>query len=447
VPHLLVIGGSDAGIAGALAARHHDPSWDVTVALADRYPNFSICGLPFYLSGETPNWRDLAHRSAADLTEAGLHLALETTAVDLDPPNRHVTVAQDGRCHELVYDEVLVATGAKPVRPPLPGIDLDGVHTMHTMADAFAVHERLRDARHVVIVGAGYIGCELADAFTRRHLDVSVIEALPEVLSTVDNDLGRHVRDELTGHGVRVLVDTAVTGIRSRERRLHVSTGSGLDVAADLVIVAVGVSPNTAFGRRGGLATGGRGAFVVDRRMATGIPHVWAAGDCVETWLPLPGRAGYLPLGTTAHKQGRVAGTNAVGGDRLFAGSLGTQVVQVLNVAVARTGLRDSEASTAGYHPRTIEVTVDDHKAYYPGATPMVLRVTGDIDTGRLLGAQVVGHRTAQVAKRIDIFATALQSALTVDAVSDLDLSYTPPYSSPWDPVQTAAQTWLSAAG
>ncbi|HEY1279164.1 MAG TPA: FAD-dependent oxidoreductase [Acidimicrobiales bacterium] len=447
MPHLLIVGGSDAGIAAGLAARQHDPDWDATIVLADRYPNFSICGLPFYLSGETRDWRALAHRGTSELTAAGLDLAVDTIAIDLDPHVHRVTVAHDGQCREIGYDQLVIATGAKPVRPALPGIDLEGVHTLHTMADAFAVHERLPEVARVAIVGAGYIGCELADAFTRRDLDVTVIEALPDVLTTVDRDLGSRVRQELTDHGVRVLAGSAVTEIRSRDHLLHVCTDGAADVAADLVIIAVGVAPNSAIGRRGGLATGVRGALVVDRRMATGVPDVWAAGDCVETWLPLLQRPGYLPLGTTAHKQGRVAGPNAVGGAREFAGSLGTQVVQVFDLAIACTGLRHDEAEQAGYRPKTADIIVDDHKAYYPNATPITLRVTGDRDTGRLLGAQILGHRTAQVAKRIDIYATAIHSKLAVDAVNDLDLSYTPPYSSPWDPVQVAAQRWLEAAG
>jgi NADPH-dependent 2,4-dienoyl-CoA reductase/sulfur reductase-like enzyme len=228
------------------------------------------------------------------------------------------------------------------------------------------------------------------------------------------------VRTELTDHSVRVLVATAVTGIVSKRHDVHVSTDAGHDLAADLVVVAVGVVPNTAFGRRGGLPTGIRDAFVVDRRMATAVPHVWAAGYCVETWLPLLNAPGYLPLGTTAYKQGRVAGTNAVGGDRLFTGALGTQVVQVFELAVARTGLRVDEAARAGYQPRSSDVVG---------------------------GAQILGRRSAQVAKRIDSCATAIHSGLTVDAINDLDLSYTPPYGSPWDPVQTAAQAWTDALG
>ena len=313
VPHLLVIGGSDAGIAAALASRQRDADWDVTVALADRCPNYSICGLPFYLSGETPDWRTLAHRTAHEIRATGVTLDIDAIAIDLDPTDRRVTVGRSQGCEQIGYDELIVASGAKPASPPIPGTDLEGVYTMHTMADALAVHERLPDTRRIVIVGAGYIGCELADTFTRRHLDVTVVEALAEVLITVDHDLGRRVRTELTGHGVRVLVATAVTGIVSKHHELHVFTDGRHDLTADLVVLAVGVGPNTAFGRRGGLPTGVRDAFVVDRRMATPVPHVWAAGDCVETWLPLLDAPGYLPLGTTAHKQGRVAGTNAVG--------------------------------------------------------------------------------------------------------------------------------------
>ncbi len=258
MPHLFVVGGSDAGIAAALTARTQDPGWDVTVALADRYPNFSICGLPFYLSGETPDWRDLAHRTTAQLAAAGINLAVETTVIDLEPAKQRVTIAHGGECQTVSYDEVIVATGAMPARPPLPGIDLAGVHTLHTMADAFAVHDRLGGARRVVIVGAGYIGCELADAYRRRHLDVTVIEALPEVLPTVDDDLGRRVRDELTSHGVRVLVGTAVSEIHSARDGLSVRTAGGHDLVADIVTVAVGVAPNTALGGRARLALGVR---------------------------------------------------------------------------------------------------------------------------------------------------------------------------------------------
>lgn len=210
----------------------------------------------------------------------------------------------------------------------------------------------------------------------------------------------------------------------------------------DLVLVVVGVRPDTALGVSAGIKTGIRGALHVDREMRTSVPRVFAAGDCVETWHRLLQAPTYLPLGTTSHKQGRVAGENAVGGRRRYEGSLGTQVVKVFDLAIARTGFRDGEASAVGLRPQTVGTSPNDHKAYYPGATPLDIRVTGDVIDGHLLGAQIVGDHRAEVAKRIDGYATALHHGMTVDGLSDLHLSYTPPLGSPWDAVQVAAQTW-----
>jgi NADPH-dependent 2,4-dienoyl-CoA reductase/sulfur reductase-like enzyme len=210
----------------------------------------------------------------------------------------------------------------------------------------------------------------------------------------------------------------------------------------DLVLVVVGVRPDTDLLVRAGASTGPRGAVVVDEAMATGLPHVWAAGDCVVTHHRMLGVT-YLPLGTTAHKQGRVAGENVLGGRAHFAGSLGTQVVKVFDRVAARTGLREREAIAARFTPATSEASPDDHKAYYPGAHPIAIRVTSDSGTGRLLGAQLVGMRGGEIARRVDTYATALFHEMAVDAISELDLSYTPPLGSPWDAVQMAAQSWV----
>ena len=214
--------------------------------------------------------------------------------------------------------------------------------------------------------------------------------------------------------------------------------------AADIVLVVVGVRPETTLAAEAGAELGVKGAIAVDPWMRTNLPDVFAAGDCVITHHRLLGVT-YLPLGTTAHKQGRVAGENALGGDRQFAGSLGTQVVKIFDQAAARTGLRDHEAAPAGFDPVTIETQADDHKAYYPGSHRITMRVTGDRTTGRLLGMQLFGHKNAEIAKRVDIAAAAIFNTMTVDAVSDLDLSYTPPLGSPWDAVQAGAQAWTRA--
>ena len=454
--HIVAIGGSDAGISAALRAREADPGAEVTVVAADAYPNFSICGIPYYVSGEVTHWRNLAHRTIGDLEDAGMRLRLDTTARRIDVEGRKLAVTgPHGGEDVIAYDQLVIGTGAVPVRPPIMGLEAlgpaDGVHLLHSMDDTFAIMRTLERTTpdSAIIVGAGYIGLEMADALTVRGLAVTQIEQLPEVLPTVDPQLGTLVRAQLEGHGVTVLTGTAVTSVGRAEPgaaaplKVEAVTADGQQVTrhAGLVLVVTGVRPETSLAVSAGASTGVRGAIAVDRAMRTGLPDVYAAGDCVITHHRLLGET-YLPLGTTAHKQGRVAGENALGGHREFAGSLGTQVVKIFDQAAARTGLRDHEAAAAGYDPVTVAAEADDHKAYYPGSHRIAMRFTGERATGRLLGVQLFGHRHAEVAKRIDIAATAIFNAMTVDAISDLDLSYTPPLGSPWDAVQAGAQAW-----
>ncbi|MGO8958061.1 MAG: FAD-dependent oxidoreductase [Streptosporangiaceae bacterium] len=462
--HLIAIGGSDAGISAALRARELDPGAEVTVVVADAYPNFSICGIPYYVSGEVTHWRNHAHRSVADLEATGMRLRLDTIARRIDVSARKLLVSSaDGNDELLGYDKLMVGTGAVPVRPPIGGLagpdalgTGDGVHLLHSMGDTFAVMRTLEQAApgSAVIVGAGYIGLEMADALTTRGLSVIQMEQLPEVLPTVDPELGALVHAELAGRGVEVLTGTMVRQISraapGQAGRLQVeataSDGAALARLADMVLVVVGVRPDTALAADAGAALGVRGTISVDRGMRTSLPDVFAAGDCVVTHHRLLGQT-YLPLGTTAHKQGRVAGENALGGTREFAGSLGTQVVKIFDQAAARTGLRGHEAIAAGFDPVTVGFEADDHKAYYPGSHRISMRFTGDKTTGQLLGVQLFGHRHAEVAKRIDIAATAIFHGMSVDALSDLDLSYTPPLGSPWDAIQMGAQAWVRQSG
>jgi NADPH-dependent 2,4-dienoyl-CoA reductase/sulfur reductase-like enzyme len=457
--HLVVIGGSDAGISAALRARELDPGTEVSVVVADAYPNFSICGIPYYVSGEVTHWRNLAHRTTADLAATGMSLRLGTTARRIDVAGRKLLVTGGGAEELMSYDKLVVGTGAVPVRPPIGGLDVlgpaDGVHLLHSMGDTFALMRTLEQAgpASAVIVGAGYIGLEMADALTTRGMSVIQMEQLPEVLPTVDPVIGRLVHGQLAEHGVEVLTATTVKQItragpgESGRLRARATTADGVEVTrlVDMVLVVVGVRPDTTLAAGAGATLTPRGAIAVDQGMRTNLPGVFAAGDCVVTHHRLLGET-YLPLGTTAHKQGRVAGENALGGNRQFAGSLGTQVVKIFDQAAARTGLRDHEAAAAGYDPVTVGSQADDHKAYYPGSHRISMRVTGDRASGRLLGMQLFGHRHAEIAKRIDIAATAIFHGMTIDAVSDLDLSYTPPLGSPWEAVQMGAHAWLREA-
>jgi len=458
--HVVAVGGSDAGISAALRARELDPGADVTVVVADRYPNFSICGIPYHISGEVPDWRSLAHRTIADLEAAGIALRLDTLARRIEVGAHKLLLARPDGCEEhLSYDTVVVGTGALPVRPSIDGLagdgalgPGDGVHLLHSMGDTFAIMRTLRERspESAVIVGAGYIGVEMAEALTNRGLSVVQLEQLPEVLPSVDPAIGSLVREELRRHGVDVRTSTVVERIDASGDNLQVharaGTGERLTFGADLVLVVVGVRPDAALAADAGARLGVRGAVAVDRRMRTDLPGVLAAGDCAVTYHRLLGDT-YLPLGTTAHKQGRVAGENAVGGSRQFAGSLGTQAVKIFDMVAARTGLKDAEAESAGFDPQSVGFEGDDHKAYYPGSARVVVRVTGDSASGRLLGMQLFGHRRSEVAKRIDVAAAAIFAGLRVTEVSDLDLSYTPPLGSPWDVVQGGAQAWEREAG
>ena len=444
--HLVVVGGSDAGISAALRAQELEPGAEITVLVADDYPNFSICGLPYFLSGETPDWHALAHRSKFP----GLNILRRHLARRIDASDKTISCVHAGAGMRVRYDRLVIATGARPVRPDLPGSKHDGVFLLHTMDDSFAVHRYLteRNPRAAVLVGAGYIGLEMADALTQRGLEVTLLCRADTVLPTVDPDLGRLVQEELRRHGVRVRTGVSAVEINQTEAgcpsRLSIADSGGAEHVADLVILAVGARPDSQLGEQAGAKLGARGAIVVTRQMHTNLAEVFAAGDCVETHHRLLDAPTYISLGTIAHKQGRVAGENAIGGDRIFAGALGTQSLKVFDLAIARTGLSDRDAREAKFDPVTVGLEANDHKAYYPGATPLRVHLTGDRQTGRLLGGQILGNRRAEISKRIDIIATAIFQGASVDYLNDLDLSYTPPFSSPWDPVQMAAQAWCS---
>jgi NADPH-dependent 2,4-dienoyl-CoA reductase/sulfur reductase-like enzyme len=437
----LIIGGSDAGISAALRAHQLRPDAEVTVSLSDDFPNYSVCGLPFFISGETPDWHDLAHRTTFD----GVRILKQHRARAVDPNQKIVTFEAHEQTLTIAYDRLLIATGARPVRPRITGLDLPGVYVLHTMGDSFRLHDAIvhRKPRSAVIVGSGYIGAEMADALTHKGIAVTVAGRSRWVLPTVDLQFGQIIEQELSAKGVRVTSAVEIADIAEHGSELAVR-GADFECRADLVVVAAGVKPNAELGVAAGLATGAKGALRVDRKMMTSVPDVYAAGDCVQTWHRILDRHDYLPLGTTAHKQGRVAGENAVGGNREFGGTVGTQVVKIFDLVVARTGLLDREARENGFDAVTVESKQKDHKAYYPEAKDLRIRVTGDRKSGRLLGAQIIGPWGAEIAKRIDVFAFALYAGARVEELNDLDLSYTPPVGSPWDAVQMASQAWAT---
>ena len=447
MPRLFIVGGSDAGISAALRARELAPDWSVTVAIADNYPNFSICGIPYFLSHEVATVDDLAHRKGSDVERLGVELLLSRRVEGIDAAGHRVfTVGRGHQIAEHHYDKLILGTGANSIRPPLPGLDLPGVFLLRWIGDTLAFEHCLttRSPKHVVIVGGGYIGLEMSEALTHRGIKVTIVEMAPSVMTNIDQDLGRKVGEELERNGISLVMNQAISSIAESNEGLRIDGANGFSCVADMILVAVGARPETTLGVAAGIQLGFRGAIRVNRRMETNVPDILAAGDCAETWHRITQTNVYLPLGTTSHKQGRIAGENAVGGSRDFEGSVGTQSVRLFDYVVARTGFHDRDAANAGFDPLSVDATVWDHKVYYPGAKEMLIRVTGDRKSGRLLGAQIIGIWGTEVSKRIDIFAAAVHHGMSVEQMNDFDLSYTPPLSSPWDPVQMAAQAWTA---
>jgi NADPH-dependent 2,4-dienoyl-CoA reductase/sulfur reductase-like enzyme len=441
--NLIIIGASDAGISAALRAKELRPEIVPTIITADNFPNFSICGLPYYISGEVKNWKNLAHRTIEEVNKAGINLLLEHTAQSVNTERKQVTIAdKSGDLEIKEYDRLIIATGGLSVKPDIPGVNYSGVFFLRWIPESIAIDEFIKKhkPKTALIIGAGYIGMEMSEALTKRGIKVMVVEFLESVLPSVDIDIGNKVRDMLIKNGVKINNNISIESIDKIKNKLIVKGSNNFEISADMVLVSVGSVPNIALGQSIGIKTGIKGAFKVNLKMQTNIPYVYAAGDCAETWHRILQKYTYLPLGTTAHKQGRIAGENATGGSTEFAGSLGTQSVKIFDRVAARTGLNEKESSQAGFSPVSADFETWDHKAYYPGAEKIFIRVTADRKTKRLLGAQILGQYKTEVSKRIDIFAAALFHGITVHEFSYYDLSYTPPLSSPWDPVQMAVQ-------
>jgi len=341
------------------------------------------------------------------------------------------------------YDKLVLATGGLPIVPDLPGIDLRNIFTIRTLGDglaikAFADQERPKRA---VIVGGGYIGMEMSESLRKRGMEVTVIEKMDRVLGTMDREILKTVEQKLTAEGVRLYKETSVEGFEGKAAVVsRVVTDRG-NFDADLAVLAVGVRPNTALTDGAGIELGARGAIAVDEHLCTNVPNIYAAGDCAETLHLVTCKKVYIPLGTTANKQGRVAGENAAGLDNVFEGVVGSAVTKIFDLEVARTGLTTLEAENEGYEYTSSTIQGWSRSRAYPAGKPITVTYVVEKGSGRLLGAQMVGQEG--VAHRIDTLAAALYSRMTVEDVARLDLAYAPPFANVWDPILIAANVAL----
>jgi NADPH-dependent 2,4-dienoyl-CoA reductase/sulfur reductase-like enzyme len=436
---LVVIGGDAAGMSAAMQARRRQPYLEIVALEKGEWTSYSACGIPYLVAGDVEHLDDLVARSPEEFREQHrIDVRLRHEAVGIDTTARTVAVRDHARRRNitLAFDQLHVATGARPLRPDLPGIDLEHVHGVQTLEDAKTLedHARTSRCRSVVVVGGGYIGLEMAEAFIRWGAEVTLVEASDQLLRGLDRGMADRLIGPLRGLGVDVRVDTPVAGFEPGKVLLE--DGGVLD--ADVVVLGLGVTPNGELAGEAGAERGEKGALRVDRRQRTTLEGVYAAGDCCESLHLVSGRPAHIPLGTIANKQGRVAGINLGGGYATFPGVVGTAITKVCSLEVARTGLTEREAAEAGFEAVAATIEATTIAGYLPDAKPMAVKLVGERGTGRLLGGQIVGEERS--AKRIDTLAVALHARLRVEELIDLDLAYAPPFSSTWDPIHVAAR-------
>lgn len=433
----MVIGGDAGGMAAASGVRRMKPDLEIVVLEKGVRTSYAPCGIPYHVGGEVPDVEDLVARAPEVFRETqGIDVRLrhEAVAVDLDARTVEALDLEGGTTETLGFDQLMLGTGARPVRPAWPGVDLPHVHHAHTLADAAALAEAAAgiEGRPVAVVGGGYIGLEMAEAFLLRGAQVTLLDIAPRLLGNLDADMAGLVADAMERYGVELRLEHHITAIEPG----RLLTEEGV-VPADLVVLGMGVVPNGELAAAAGLTTGVRGSIVVDdhQRAADGV---YAAGDCCQSIQRVTGAPTWIALGTVANKQSRVAGINLGGGDARFPGVLGTAVTKLCDTEVARTGLSEAEAADAGLDAVATVIESSTRADYYPGSGPIVVKLVHERDSRRLLGGQIVGAPGA--GKRIDTIATALWGGLGVDDLVNLDLAYAPPFSPVWDPVNTAAR-------
>ena len=443
---LVVVGADAGGMTSASQARKRRGAESLEIVALDRgrYASYSACGIPYWIGGLVGSVDALLARTVDEFRKQDIEVRLRQEAVGLDLDAGVVTVHdhESGGDYTLGFDQLVLGTGAVPVRPDIAGFDAPGVYGVQTLDDGEAVRAAVAadGANRAVVVGGGYIGLEMAEALVERGLEVTVVEAAPQPMSTLDPDVGALVADAVRRLGITLHSDEQVTEIRTGAggEAIGVVTAER-EIPADVVVLGLGVRPNTGLARDAGVKIGVTGGIVTDMRMrAASHGNVWAAGDCVQTVNRVSSVPVHVPLGTHANKQGRVVGINLGGGYATFPGVVGTAVTRVCSLEVARTGLREAEAEGAGLRFVSTLTESTTRAGYFPGARPITIKMIAEKRSGRLLGAQIVGEEGA--AKRIDVLATAIWNGMTVEEVSGLDLSYGGPFAPVWDPVLIAAR-------
>lgn len=436
---LLIIGGVAAGMSAAAKARRVNPELEITAITDDEYISYAGCGLPYFIGGRIAEQSQLIARREEDFAQQNIKVKTRTRAKLIRPEQNSVLTEnlETGQLSEETYDRLVICTGARPFLPSLEAIDLEGVFVLRTIQDSLAIKTYLRQhkPKRALIVGGGYIGLEMVENLREYGCEIILLERAPQLLPNMDEDMALILTSYLQSQGVEVRTSENLNGFDGDSRVRTAFTDKG-SLPVDFVLLSIGVIPNSELAAAAGVELGIRNAIRVNEKMESSLPEIYAAGDCATTKHLVSGQESYIPMGTTANKQGRVAGENAAGGDARFAGVLGTGIVRAMEMELSRTGLTENECRQLGidYVSRRVKSRTAAH--YCPVSREMHVKIVAEQTGGRILGAQIVGY--AGAAMRIDMLATAITMQSTLESLIDMDLAYSPPFSPVWDPVLVA---------
>lgn len=445
---IVILGGVAAGAKAAAKARRTLPDATIDLYTDDTHISYSSCGLPYYIEGNFEDYRLLLVVSPEEFEKKNVHIHLRNRAVKIIPEAKQVLI-QDlttQRAFLVEYDKLIIAIGARPVIPKIKNVNLPNIFTLRRIEDGIAIKEKTLKSTHATIVGGGYIGIELLEALVKQNLKVTLVEYSPYIMTTFDEDMSKLIQEQLNSINngrFEILTSEIVTefsgdidGVKS------IKTGTGKEFNTDFVVLCTGATPNVEIAKDAGIDLGVTGAIKVNEKMETNIKDIYACGDCVEEHLVVSNTKIWLPLGSNANKEGRIAAINACGGDDKFFGVLGSSVTRCLNLTMAMTGLTEKKATALGYTPVSVTVTKNDKVGYMPNVNNITLKLTADYNTGKLIGAQAIGAGDAD--KRINSLAAALLAGMTVSEFFNNDLTYAPPFSPTIDPLLNAAQILMN---
>lgn len=436
---LVIIGGVAAGMSAAAKARRTDPNISIEVFTDEQFISYAGCGLPYFIGNKISSKDKLLARSIEQFMSQNINVTTQTKVIDIHKENKTITAKNllNGEVTTKSFDKLIIATGARPVMPPIEGIDLNGIFPLRTINDSLNIQEYFlkHKPQKAVIIGGGYIGLEMVENLLEYDCEITLIEQHSHIIPNMDEDMAKIAHDYITAQNVTIKTGERVIKFEGQGRVEKVITDKGV-IEADFVLLSIGVQPNSELAKNAGLELGVKNAIKVNNRMETSFPDIYAAGDCASTTHLVSGQEVYIPMGTTANKQGRTAGENAAGGKAIFNGVLGTGIAQIIDLEIARTGLSERECKNLDidYISHTIKSKTAAH--YYPVTGDIWVKIIIDKQSRLILGSQIVGFKGA--AKRIDVLAAAITAKATIDDLKDMDLAYSPPFSPVWDPVLIA---------